>query len=81
MNRLQIIKKAKLNTKDSKEPKKELSHTLRNAIAGGAAGAIATAATLPLETLQIKESLDKTEKGLIEIEKILNDPYYKYKIK
>jgi len=40
-----------------------------------------TKLTLDEETLQIKESLDKTEKGLIEIEKILNDPYYKYKIK
>ena len=37
--------------------------------------------TLEEETLQIKISLDKTEKGLIEINKILNDPYYKYKIK
>lgn len=33
------------------------------------------------ETLQIKKSLEKTEQGLIEINKILNDPYYKYKIK
>jgi hypothetical protein len=40
-----------------------------------------TKLTLDEETLQIKESLDKTEKGLIEIEKILNDPYYKHKIK
>jgi len=37
--------------------------------------------SLEEETLQIKKSLDKTEKGLIEINKILNDPYYKYKIK
>jgi hypothetical protein len=40
-----------------------------------------TKLTLDEETLQIKESLNKTEKGLIEIEKILNDPYYKHKIK
>lgn len=40
-----------------------------------------TKLTLEEETLQIKKSLDKTEQGLIEINKILNDPYYKYKIK
>jgi len=40
-----------------------------------------TKLTLEQETLEIKKSLDKTEQGLIEIEKILNDPYYKYKIK
>lgn len=40
-----------------------------------------TKLNLEEETLQIKQSLDKTEKGLIEIEKILNDPYYKHKIK
>lgn len=37
--------------------------------------------TLEEETLQIKKSLDKTEQGLIEINKILNNPNYKYKIK
>ena len=40
-----------------------------------------TQLTLEEETLQIKRSLDKTEQGLIEINKILNDPNYKYKIK
>ena len=40
-----------------------------------------TKLTLEEETLQIKKSLDKTEQGLIEINKILNDPYYKYKSK
>lgn len=40
-----------------------------------------TKLTLEQETLEIKKSLDKTEQGLIEINKILNDPYYKYKIK
>lgn len=40
-----------------------------------------TKLTLEEETLQIKISLDKTERGLIEINKILNDPNYKYKIK
>ena len=40
-----------------------------------------TKLTLEEETLQIKKSLDKTEQGLIEINKILNYPYYKYKIK
>lgn len=37
--------------------------------------------TLEQKTLEIKKSLDKTEQGLIEIEKMLNDPYYKHKIK
>lgn len=40
-----------------------------------------TKLSLEEETLQIKKSLDKTEQGLIEINKILNDPNYKYKIK
>lgn len=40
-----------------------------------------TKLTLEEETLQIKKSLEKTEQGLIEINKILNNPYYKYKIK
>jgi hypothetical protein len=40
-----------------------------------------TKLTLEEETLEIKKSLDKTEQGLIEINKILNDPYYKYKSK
>ena len=40
-----------------------------------------TKLTLEQETLEIKKSLDNTEQGLIEINKILNDPYYKYKIK
>jgi hypothetical protein len=40
-----------------------------------------TKLSLEEETLQIKKSLDKTEQGLIEINKILNDPYYKYKSK
>lgn len=40
-----------------------------------------TKLTLDEETLQIKKSLDKTEQGLIEINKILNDPNYKYKIR
>ena len=40
-----------------------------------------TKSSLEEETLQIKRSLEKTEQGLIEINKILNDPYYKYKIK
>lgn len=40
-----------------------------------------TKLSLEEETLQIKKSLNKTEQGLIEINKILNDPYYKYKIK
>jgi len=33
------------------------------------------------KVLQIKQSLDKTEKGIIEINKILDDPYYKHQIK
>ena len=40
-----------------------------------------TKLSLEEETLEIKKSLDKTEQGLIEINKILNDPYYKYKSK
>ena len=40
-----------------------------------------TKLSLEEETLQIKKSLDKTEQGLIEINKILSDPNYKYKIK
>lgn len=44
--------------KKKKDTEKSLSHTTRNAIAGGLSGAIATAATLPLETIQIKESID-----------------------
>ena len=40
-----------------------------------------TKLNLEEETLQIKKSLEKTEQGLIEIKKILNDPNYKYKIK
>jgi hypothetical protein len=40
-----------------------------------------TKLSLEEETLEIKKSLDKTEQGLIEINKILNDPYYKYKRK
>ena len=40
-----------------------------------------TKITLDRETLEIKKSLDKTEKGLIEINKILNDSNYKYKNK
>lgn len=40
-----------------------------------------TKLTLEQETLQIKKSLDKTEQGLIEINKILNNPYYKHKNK
>lgn len=40
-----------------------------------------TKLSLEEETLQIKKSLDKTEQGLIEINKILNDSNYKYKIK
>ena len=40
-----------------------------------------TKLSLEEETLEIKKSLDKTEQGLIEINKILNDPNYKYKIK
>lgn len=40
-----------------------------------------TEKTLDNETLKIRESLDKTEQGIIELEKILKDPYYKYKIK
>jgi len=33
------------------------------------------------KVLQIKKSLDKTEKGIIEINKILDSPYYKHQIK
>lgn len=33
------------------------------------------------KVLQIKQSLDKTEQGIIEINKILNNPYYKHQIK
>lgn len=33
------------------------------------------------KVLQIKQSLDKTEQGIIEVNKILDDPYYKHKIK
>ena len=40
-----------------------------------------TKLSLEEETLEIKKSLDKTEQGLIEINKMLNDPYYKYKSK
>jgi len=40
-----------------------------------------TKLSLEEETLQIKKSLDKTEQGLIEINKILNNSHYKYKIK
>ena len=40
-----------------------------------------TKLSLEEETLEIKRSLDKTEQGLIEINKILNNPYYKHRIK
>jgi len=40
-----------------------------------------TKLSLEEETLLIKRSLDKTEQGLIEINKILSDPNYKYKIR
>lgn len=33
------------------------------------------------KVLQIKKSLDKTEQGIIEINKILDNPYYKHQIK
>jgi hypothetical protein len=31
------------------------------------------------EKKEIKKSLDRTEQSIIEVNKILNDPYYKYK--
>jgi hypothetical protein len=40
-----------------------------------------TKLSLEEETLQIKKSLEKTEQGLIEIKKILDNPNYKNKIK
>jgi hypothetical protein len=40
-----------------------------------------TKLSLEEEKLQIKKSLEKTEQGLIEIKKILDNPNYKNKIK